>query len=393
MNKTEALVTPQLIQWARQRYYPNLVLAAKKLSVTPDKLSSWERGDERPTFRQAQSLAQKFHIPFGYLFLPDPPVEQLPLPDFRSVPTAQKRSPSPEFIELLNDVLRKQEWFREYQENEGARPVPFIGRFTSHADPEKVAKDIRETLGINDEMRQSTENWEQFLRNFIHKSEAAGVLVLRSGIVKNDVRRTLNVQEFRGFAISDKLAPAVFINGQDAKAAQIFTLAHELAHLWVGQSAISNPDYTRRSSQQDPIDRFCDQVAAETLLPKQDFLFYWKDHKSLVENLGALAVQYRVSQFVVLRRAYDNDKLTDVEYQRLYRELLATPRPQGKKDGGGDFYRVLLARNSNTFTMTLLAAAAEGRVSRMDTARLLNVKVGTVRSVQNKLLLGGLPNA
>jgi len=391
---TEALVTPQLIEWARKRYHPAIGIAAEKLNIKPDKLEAWEKGDERPTFRQAQSLAQKLRIPFGYLFLSAPPEEKLPLPDLRVVAGTQPHPPSPDFSDLLNDVLRKQRWYREYQESEGAQPVPFIGRFTLHSNPETVAADIRDTLGINDKMRQESENWELFLLKFVQRAENAGVLVLRSGIVGNNPYRPLNVEEFRGFAISDNLAPVIFINGQDAKSAQIFTLAHELAHLWIGESGISNPEYGKRSSQQQHIiDRFCDQVAAETLLPKQDFLSHWQDNKTLKDNLQALAARYRVSELVVLRRAYENDKLDTDDYYTQYQELLAEHRRRKGREAGGNFYLNLLARNSNRLTITLLVAAAEGRVSIMDTARLLNVKVKTLPKIQNELLKRGSPNA
>ncbi len=391
---TEAFVTPQIIEWARQRYHLAIGTAAEKLKIKPNKLEAWEKGDERPTFRQAQSLAQRLHIPFGYLFLSAPPEEKLPLPDLRVVAGTQPHPPSPDFSDLLNDVLRKQQWYREYQESEGAQPIPFIGRFTLSSSPEIIAVDIRDTLGINDKMRQECENWELFLRDFIQRAESAGVLVLRSGIVGNSTRRPLNVEEFRGFAISDSLAPAIFINGQDAKAAQIFTLAHELAHLWIGESGISNPEYAKRSSQQQHIiDRFCDQVAAETLVPKQDFLSHWQDSKTLNDNLQALAARYRVSPFVILRRAYESEKLTTDDYHNQYQELLADHKRIKSKKGGGNFYLNLLARNSNTLTITLLVATAEGRVSQRDTARLLNVKIKTLPAIQNELLKRGFANA
>ena len=391
---TEALVTPQLIEWARQRYHLAIDTAAEKLRIKPDKLEAWEKGNERPTFRQAQRLAQKLRIPFGYLFLSAPPAEKLPLPDLRIVAGTQPHPLSPDFSDLLNDVLRKQQWYREYQESEGTQPVPFIGRFTLSSSPEIIAVDIRDTLGINDKMRRESKNWELFLRDFIQRAENAGVLVLRSGIVGNNTSRPLNVEEFRGFAISDNLAPVIFINEQDAKAAQIFTLAHELAHLWIGESGISNPDYRKRSSQQQHIiDRFCDQVAAETLLPKKDFLSHWQNNKTLKDNLQALAVRYRVSEFVVLRRVYEREKLTADDYHTQYQELLADHKRRKSKKGGGNFYLNLLARNSNTLTITLLVATAEGRVSLMDTARLLNVKVKTLPAIQNELLKRGSANA
>ena len=390
---TEAFVTPHLLQWARERYKLPIAMAAEKLKIKPDKLEDWEKGNERPTFRQAQGLAYKLHIPFGYLFLSEPPEEKLPLPDFRTIAGAQAYPPSPGFTDVLSDVLRKQQWYREYQESQGAQPLPYIGRFTISDNPETIAADIRDTLGINDSMRQESHNWEQFLQEFVRRAESAGILVLRSGIVGNNTHRTLDVEEFRGFAISDDLAPVIFINGQDAKAAQIFTLAHELAHLWIGESGISNPNYKNRSSQQQhSIDRFCDQAAAETLLPQKDFLFFWQDNKNLNDNLEALATRYRVSEFVVLRRAYDNNKLSENDYYFYYRKLI-TEHKRGTSKKGGDFYRSLLARNSSTLTRILLVSAAEGRMPQREAAHLLNVKVKSLPEIQNGILSRGYANA
>lgn len=393
MVMVEAFVTRELLKWARGRERLTLERAAQLINVKPDRWDSWENGLAHPTFRQAQDIAQKFHIPFGYLFLSAPPSEELPLPDLRTVANRPPSRPSPELFDLLQDVLRKQEWYREYQEDEGASPILFIGRYSVSDDPNQIAANIRDTLGVNEEMRRKARTWEDFLRLLVRQAEDAGVLVLRSGVVGNNPHRSLDVDEFRGFAISDDLAPIVFINAQDWKTAQIFTLVHEVAHLWIGESGISNLDYRRRSSQQqNRIDRLCDQVAAETLVPGEEFLARWLDRNTVQQNLDALATRYRVSQFVVLRRAYENDKLTNDEYRAYYDELQASVRPRGTQ-GGGDFYANLLARNGRTFTFALLEATAEGRVPYRDAARLLNIKLKTFDGAYDHLLAGGLADA
>ena len=382
---TEAIITPELIKWARERYNLTTDIVAEKINVAVDKINAWERGESYPTFRQAQNLAQKLNIPFGYLFLSAPPLEKLPLPDLRTVSGIPTHAPSPELSDLLDDVLRKQQWYREYQESEGAQSISFIGRFTTDDSPQIIAKDIKETLNIDDDMRQDSQNWEQFLREFIRRSESVGILVMRSGIVKSNTHRKLDVQEFRGFAISDDLAPLVFINAQDAKAAQIFTLAHELVHLWIGESGISKLEYIQRpSEQQNYIDRFCDQIAAEILIPSDEFLLHWQDMNTTDQNIRLLAIKYRVSTLVVLRRAYEHNKLSFEDYRAHYQELVVRRRG-GATQGGGDFYKNLLARNSNTLTLTLLIAALEGHVPHRDASQLLNVKVKRLNNIYSML--------
>jgi Zn-dependent peptidase ImmA (M78 family)/DNA-binding XRE family transcriptional regulator len=387
---TEAFVTPKLVEWARTRYALTTRAVAEKINVRPERIDAWESGDARPTLRQAHDLARKLNVPLGYFYLSSPPSENLPLPDLRTVAGAPPRKPSPNFLDLLQDVLRKQEWYREQPDRTA---LEFVGRFGMNDDVKVVAADIRRTLGLNDELRRTAGTWEQFLTEFVRRAEGAGVLVLRSSIVGSNTHRHLDVGEFRGFAISDTLSPLVFINSADAKAAQIFTLAHELAHLWLGESGVSNPDFARGPSQQQHIvDRQCDRIAAETLVPADDFLRRWSDSKILDDNLRDLASLFRVSAFVVLRRALELEQIQSDEYRAKYKELLETPHRKPTSEGG-DFYRTFLARNSSTLATALIVATAEGRVPPTEAASLLNVRIGTLGRIEQYVLGGGATGA
>jgi Zn-dependent peptidase ImmA (M78 family)/DNA-binding XRE family transcriptional regulator len=389
----EAFITPRLVRWARERRNLSTDVVAKKVSVSASAIDAWEKGAARPTIRQAQQLAYRLNVPFGFLYLSTPPAETLPLPDLRTVAGAPPRKPTPDFLDTLHDVLRKQQWYHEYLRDQNAAPVPFIGRFNLGDDPKAIAADIRDTLGINDDLRRTCGTWEQFLTKFVSRAEEARVLVLRSSIVGSNTHRQLDVEEFRGFAISDDLAPLVFINSRDAKAAQIFTLAHELAHLWIGQSGISNPDYTQRSSQQHHvIDRHCDRIAAEVLVPVSDFTMRWTGFKTLDENLERLAARYRVSAFVILRRAYELGKVQSDEFRAKYQDLLERSKNK-RAEGGGDFYATLLSRNSTVLTSALLAAAAEGRIPPREAAGLLNIRMTKLSDVESHLMLGRVGSA
>ena len=381
----EALITPKMIEWAIHRVDEDRAELARKLNVKPERIIDWENGSALPTFRQAQELARKLRIPFGYLYLSTPQEEHLPLPDLRTMPAMGSLEPSADFMDVLYDALRKQEWYREYLRQEDASPVPFIGKFSLDDDIDTIAANIRATLDVNDALRQKCSTWEQFLTELVRRAEESRVLILRSGIVGSNVHRKLSVEEFRGFVISDELAPLVFINADDYKTAQIFTLIHELAHLWVGQSGISNPDYRLRSREQrHRVDQLCDGIAAETLVPHEDFCLRWNDLRRLDDNLDSLARKYRVSQFVVLRRAYEFGRVQRDLFLQKYSDLLARTTKK-KGDGGGDFGKLLLARNSTTFTSALLVGMSEGRVSPTVAASLLNVKVATLRTVENLL--------
>jgi len=201
------------------------------LHVAVEKLEAWEQGRERPTLRKAQDLARKFKIPFGYLYLSEPPEETLPIPDLRTKSGSPPRKPSPDFLDVAYDALRKQDWYRDYLKNEQAERVPFVGRFTRSSPTLAIAEDIRHTLHLDHAFRHSVIGRDDFFNQLTRRAERAGVVVLRTGIVGSNTTRPLDPAEFQGFAISDPMAPLVFVNTRDFKAAQVFTFVHELTHI------------------------------------------------------------------------------------------------------------------------------------------------------------------
>src|SRR6266404_3528625 len=236
-----AYISAPVVKWARERAgLSQEELATHLNNVKASQVHAWELGTSLPTFSQAERLAEKLRIPFAILFMEKPPEIGLPIPDLRTV-THKKRKPTLEFFDVVSDALLRQRWYREHQQEQEVSPLAFVGSFKFGDDTDKIAEDMASRLGINDELRKECSTWQQFFVSFVQRAEELGVLVMRSGVVRHNPTRTLEVEEFRGFAISDKLAPLVFINSRDAKSAQIFTLAHELAHIWIGASGISNP--------------------------------------------------------------------------------------------------------------------------------------------------------
>ena len=389
---TKALVTPNVMTWARQRRGMEVAALASKLNVKPEAIDAWEAGEKRPTFRQAQRIAQALYVPFGYLYMSEPPIEELPLPDFRTTPGQSPRKPSPDLLDLLNDVMGKQQWFRGYRESEGAEALPFVGRFESTDPAEEVAGDIRTVIDVNS-ARSRAANWEGFMRELTRNAERLGIMAMRSGVVGNNNYRPLNVEEFRGFSISDRIAPLVFINGRDFKGSQIFTFAHEMAHIWAGQGGLSNPDYGLRSGQDDSsLERFCNRVAAETLVPGEDFRSRWGNGSSSLEaKIKSLTIHYKVSAMVVLRQAHDHDFLPVAAYRDIYGQLVEQAsgiEPAG--ESGGNFHHTLMARNGASFTEAVVLSAAGGTLLSSQAADLLGVKVKTLPAIAKHLFGGPL---
>lgn len=384
----EALVTPKVLTWARQRRNMEVPDLASRLNVKPDIVNAWETGDRRPTFRQAQRFAQAVYVPFGYLYLSDPPIEELPLPDFRSIPNQATQEPSPDLLDLLNNVLAKQQWFREYRESEGVEELPFVGKFEPTDSEQVIAADIREVIDVEG-ARERAPNFEAFMRELTRNAEQSGVMVMRSGVVGNNPHRPLDIEEFRGFSVSDHIAPLIFINGRDFKGAQIFTFSHELAHIWSGQGGISNPDYSlRRGVVDSELEQFCNRVAAETLVPGDDFRARWVTNSPVMDvRLRELGNHYKVSAMVVLRKAHYHDFLSDAAYREAYGQLVeqaARAEPAG--ESGGNFYYTLTARNGTAFTAAVVSSAAEGALMSSEAADLLGVTVRALPGIAKHLL-------
>ena len=384
---TTAFIRPDVLLWARLRAQIEPDILAKKANIKPEKLRLWEHGEEKPTFKQAQNLARILHIPFGYLFLQSPPQETFPLPDLRTIGDHPTGEYSPNLKDLVADILRKQDWYRDYLINQGAEPISFIGRFKLNAGIADVAADMSETLQLTPADRDKVTNWEGFLRLLIDKGEDAGIWVMRSGIVASDTHRTLSVEEFRGFAICDDIVPAVFINGTDAKAAQIFTLVHEFAHLWFGESGISNLslDQPVTAAYRDA-EKKCNAVAAEVLVPEASLRENWKTNESVEQNLSRLSGYYRVSTVVIARKAFDTNLIDWQTYAEYYKQQAAKWREEKETPGfGGNFHLNLPLKNGRHFLFAVVQSALQNDLLLRDAGRLLNISPSKIIDLPEKI--------
>jgi Zn-dependent peptidase ImmA (M78 family) len=374
-----AEVNPILLRWARER----AILRAPTLARRFPRLDSWERGETLPTLPQLESFAKATHTPIGYFFLPEPPVERVPIPDFRTIANKGVVRPSPDLLDTLYLCQQRQDWYRDFARSTGETPLAFVGSVPVGEDVVKAAALIRHALSFDLDERRDLSTWTDALRRFIEQADAAGVLVMVSGVVGSNNRRKLDPEEFRGFALADNLAPLVFINGSDTKAAQMFTLAHELVHIWLGQSALS--DAGPASIPAHRVERWCNQVAAELLVPLEVLRAEYDGEANLPTEMKRLAKRFKVSTLVVLRRLHDAGKLSQAVYRAAYEEELATLL-QAPRSKGGDFYLTLAARASKRFARALVVSTLEGRSTFTEAFRLLGFrKMSTFRELGNNL--------
>lgn len=372
-----AFINPAILSWSRQRAGLSEAQVAKGLAVKLERVKAWEGGESLPSFTQAQRWAAVVHVPFGFLFLEAPPQEHLPLPDLRTVGGAFPDKPSLNLIDTVRDVLRKQDWYLEYLQDHERAPLSFVGGFSNRSPINDVVADIRRVLGVTDDFARM--NYEDYFRALVSGAEEAGILVMRSGVALGNTHRKLDVSEFRGFAISNALAPVVFINSADAPTARLFTLMHELAHIWIGSTGVS--DGNSHSARQE--EAFCNAVAGEFLAPELVFRAQWDSTNYWEENLAPLAARFRVSTLVIARRARDLGYISTDQYGAHYRRILQAYRDKG--GGGGDYYRTAAIRNSTRLSKAVLAEAQSGRILLRDAGKLLGVQPAKLKAYGMKL--------
>ncbi len=365
---TRVAVNPDLLNWALMR----ADLTADALIKSFPKIHDWLAGEIQPTLKQLERFANKTHTAIGYLFLPEPPVETLPVPDFRTMANSRIDRPSPDLLDTLYVCQQRQDWHRDYLRLHGEDAPAFVGSVTIEDDIVSVAATMRETLGFDVEQRRTIPTWQEALRQFISLVEDAGVLVMVSGIVGSNTHRKLDPEEFRGFALTDELAQLIFINGSDSKAAQMFTLAHELAHIYLGESGVSDAQAALLPEEQT--EHWCNAVAAELLAPLEMVGNLYNPNAEIADEIQRLARQFKVSTLVILRRFSDMGLMDNETFWDYYHEELARLRNLDRRgSGGGDFYNNLGARVSKRFARAIVSSTLEGQTLFQDAFRMLNI--------------------
>ncbi|MCC7110704.1 MAG: ImmA/IrrE family metallo-endopeptidase [Deltaproteobacteria bacterium] len=370
---TEAHINPLTLKAARKRAGLDVAGLAEKLTVAhaADKVRAWEAGTARPTFPQARTLASVLRVPFAALFLEPGTLGSQDLPDLRTT-GGRGRAFSVDLCEVYRDALRKQAWVREVREHEGVSKVVFVGAWR-RATPAHGARAIERLLGLSDGDRAQCATPDEFLRLLVRRAEDAGILVLRSATVGSNNHRPLDVEEFRGFAIADDVAPLVFVNTADAKAAQVFTLIHEIAHLWRAETGISQPSLEMARALATDAEAFCDAVAAELLVPQKQLEAQWNTNGDLSNNCDELRRRFKVSGMVIARRAFDLGLVKKTEYRAFMAEQMRLARAKARGTGGPEFTTMVRLKNGSVVTDMVTRAVRGGELLWREASQLLGV--------------------
>lgn len=372
-----ANINTNILEWAI-----NYSAQAIEVEAKFPKLKSWLKKEDFPTVRQLEKFAKATRVPFGYFFLEEEPKITLSIPFFRTVKEDYPRSFSPELIDTVKIVEQRKVWLKDFLIQNGAEKLPFVGSEKDNVDYKKIAEKIKTELNIEDLWAGKQSNWEYALNYLIEKTESVGINVIRNGIVGNNTHRKLNYEEFRGFALVDDYAPFLFINGDDFKSAQMFTLAHELAHIWIGSSAIF--DLRQMLPAEDKTEILCNKVAAEFLVPEKHILANWENFRKTDDYFQAIAKYFKVSKIVAGRRLLDLKLISKNDFFEFYNEYIANIQKLEKKSGGGDFYNNQPLRIGRQFARVVITAVKRGTLLYRDAYRLTGLTASTFSEFENK---------
>ena len=365
---------PGVLRWARERVGYDADALAAKLNVAPHRVAEWEETG-RITMAQARNLARHTHTPEGYLYLEKPPDDRLPIADLRTPDGQPPQRPSPNLLDTVYLMQARQEWLREERIIEEAEPLPFVRSFPNGAKPEEVADGMREALGVEVGWASDSPTWSEALRYLRDRIEQAGALVFFNGIVDNNTHRKLDRAEFQGFALMDDYAPLIFVNGADYKAAQMFTLAHELAHLFVGVDGVSNLDHDAHDPPPRAVERRCNSIAAEFLVESGRLRKSWSAVGDRPDAFQRLAKEFKVSEIVAAIKALDLELITRSRYSEFYDDYAARVRRQAEQQrGGGDFWNNQNVRVGRIFGAAVVRAVYEGRLLYREAYMLTGLK-------------------
>ncbi len=377
-----APVNPDLLRWARER----AGVAQEELAAKFKKLPEWESGDTQPALKQLEAFARAVHVPFGYLFLREPPDERLPIADFRTVADTATTRASPDLIDTIYAMQRRQAWLREHLVENEAEPLVFSASARLADDPVAVGREMRRTLGLDEGWAAGVRSWQDAVNELRRAIERLGVMAVINGIVGNNTHRRLSVAEFRGFALTDRYAPLIFVNGADAKSAQMFTLAHELAHIWLGEGGLSGFENLLPGGTE--VEDWCNRAAAEFLVPSRELRERWIQVRREQHPFEALGRSFKVSPVVAARRAMDLKLIERSAFFKFYGRYIDREHRGGATPSGGNFYNTQNARVGKLFAAHVMGAAMGGEIGFREAYELTGLRGGTFQDYADKL---GIP--
>lgn len=365
MQGIDIQIKPEILDWILEE-----IQFMDVSTDVPDQINAWLSGKKKPTFSQIEKISRKTHIPFGYFFLKVPPKDHCEIVEYRTIDSKGSVHPSRDLIDTVDAMSNAQEWMSEYNKASEIEPYDFVGRFADSYDAAAIAEDIRSTLNLAVTWFESSHSSADSFRTAKQAASDAGILVMMNGIVGNNTKRVLRIEEFRAFTLIDRYAPLIFINARDTDNGKVFSLFHELAHVWIGRNSFYN-EPSGSTEKVSRLEQVCNAVAAELIVPNELFIQKWQDltgddH----EKIHNLARHFKCSRYVVCRRALDNHFIDHTVYAALIAEFNRQLPNNSSKGSGGDYYKTLRSRWDRHFILALNESARSGNTQYSDVYQL-----------------------
>ena len=372
-KSVKALITPEVLKWAREkRIKLEVNYAAKKLKIDMEHLEAWENGTEQPTFAQLKKIAKLYRTHISIFYLPEPPTDFQPLTDYRVLP--EQIAIDEEQVYRLNanivEAYERREMLIELYELL-EQPTPEITlNVEGGTDQKRAAEKITEFLAFNRAQLQQANDPYAALKFWKQTVEAKGVLVCQTSV---NTHLSVELETVRGFCIAQKPFPVIVVNPKDSPYGRIFTLIHELVHIALGESVIQNTDFEEENTPNlDPIEVFCNQVAAEVLVPENELL-ETVNLEMLEEDLPRISKFFHVSPEVIMRRLLTLRKISRRNYYMYRNRQLAMYRNAPARTGGAaPYHNRLLNTSGEYFARTAFTAYYEQKITRAELASVLS---------------------
>lgn len=385
----------------------NWVNAQIDMTTIPDRLGSllksWTQGEQKPTFEQLEEMSHATGIQLGYFLMRSPLHKALSFMKYRTLHSDVTHTPSRSFIDNMIDMRLIQDWMHSYLTKEEDLPVDYLGIIKDKLSYDDAAQKVREVLKLQPDWYTSSQSTDESFRLIRQAISDARTLVMLSGTVGSNPHRLLDIAEFRAFCIVDDYAPLIFINSNDSVESQLFALVHEFVHICLCQNCLFNDRYGC-VPEETPEEAWCKAVAAEILVPKQDFLDKLPEvHEPIDQTLETLANCFKCGIPVLARKAYDHKLIDRDKYQELanlaaknhiatVNSFQSTEGAANNKAGesnikegnfnakdvdsnnkdGDDFYKTAASRLDRHFFQALLSSVKESKTLYIDAFRLTN---------------------
>lgn len=394
-NETTVPVNNNILKWARLEVGFSLEEAAARakirelkprgqfLGLKPwERLKQWEEGTESPSPNQLKEIAKAYRRPILTFFLQEAPRNESFLRDFRTIgeqPVNYHKSP--EFAALVRRIEALQKNTKMLLEDGEHERVAFIGSINTTEEINSTVNKIRQALDFPFDQQQKISDKNALLGVLRERAESVGIFIIFEGNL-GSWHTDIPPDVFRGLVISDDTAPFIVINPNDSKAAQLFTLVHELVHLWLGDNGVSNFDSLHVShGSTHQREKYCNEAAAEFLVPKKWLKFYWRNltQDGLKKNIKSLSAKFKASEICVARRLFDLNFINKETYWEQYAlytaRLKELRRKQREKETGPNPTIIKRYRLGTKLVHTIGDAAQEGRISELEASQLLNLKI------------------